>query len=220
MKNKTVVIWDWNGTIVDDGFVFVKIMNFFLKEKNLPLINTTKYRDVFEFPLIKYYSKLGFDFNEESFESLGGRFIEQYKKYRFSADLFPNIKETISWLNNVGAIQFVVSAQENSLLASAVQHYGLSPFFVSYHGVNNLLALKKIELAKKIKKLYISPGDQLVVIGDTLHDLEVANSIDAFPILVSFGHCSAERLTKKHSIVCNSVAQLKNILSNRFGCIN
>ena len=64
MKNKTVVIWDWNGTIVDDAFVFVKIMNFFLKEKKLPLINIAKYRDVFEFPLINYYSKLGFDFNE------------------------------------------------------------------------------------------------------------------------------------------------------------
>ena len=220
MKNKTVVIWDWNGTIVDDAFVFVKIMNFFLKEKNLPLINTTKYRDVFEFPLINYYSKLGFDFNEESFENLGVRFIEQYKKHRFSADLFPDIKKTISFLNNMGCFQFVVSAQEDSLLSSAVRHYGLSQFFVSCHGVNNLLALKKIELAKKIKKLYVNPEDRLVVIGDTLHDLEVASSIGAVPILVSFGHFSAERLTKKHSIVCHSVSQLKNILTNTFSYIN
>ena len=33
MNKKMIVVWDWNGTIVDDAFVFVNIMNSYLKKK-------------------------------------------------------------------------------------------------------------------------------------------------------------------------------------------
>ena len=216
MKNKIVIIWDWNGTIVDDASVFVKIMNFFLKEKKLPLININQYRNLFEFPLINYYSKLGFDFKEEGFESLGGRFIEQYKKHRFSASLFPKIRHTLAWLDDYGCSQFVVSAQEHSLLSSAIKYYSLSDFFVAYYGVDNVLALNKLELAKKLKKKFITSGDRVFVIGDTLHDLEVAKSIGAVSVLVSFGHYSRKRLINHGAFVCSSVEELKKILINQF----
>jgi phosphoglycolate phosphatase len=127
-------------------------MNLFLKERNLPLIDVEQYKRYFEFPLINYYSRLGFDFNEESFEELGVRFIRQYKKHRFSADLFPGIKKLLAWLNNSGCSQFVVSAQEHSLLSSAVKHYNLNDFFVDCRGVDNLFAFKKIEIAKQLKQ--------------------------------------------------------------------
>ena len=58
MKNKFVIFWDWNGTIVDDAFLFVKIMNSFLREKKLPLIDIKQYKSFFGFPLIQYYKKL------------------------------------------------------------------------------------------------------------------------------------------------------------------
>ena len=37
--NNFVVVWDWNGTIVDDAQLFVDIMNLFLIEQHLPLID-------------------------------------------------------------------------------------------------------------------------------------------------------------------------------------
>ena len=42
MKYKNI-IWDWNGTIVDDAFLFVDIMNKTLQKHNLPLINLKEY---------------------------------------------------------------------------------------------------------------------------------------------------------------------------------
>ena len=45
-------------------------MNKILKKRNLPRIDLKKYREIFDFPVTEYYSKLGFDFSEESFEEL------------------------------------------------------------------------------------------------------------------------------------------------------
>ena len=97
--NDCAVIWDWNGTIVDDAQLFVDIMNSFLKEQRLPLINVAVYRESFEFPIINYYRRLGFDFKKESFESLGSRFIDIYQQKCFNAPLFPGVFDIIKSLN-------------------------------------------------------------------------------------------------------------------------
>ena len=47
-----IFVWDWNGTIVDDAQLFVDIMNLFLKEQRLPLIDVEVYRENFEFPIM------------------------------------------------------------------------------------------------------------------------------------------------------------------------
>ena len=65
-KNKSAIIWDWNGTIVDDAQVFVDIMNVFLNEKKLKNISIKDYNNNFVFPVENYYTSLGFDFSKES----------------------------------------------------------------------------------------------------------------------------------------------------------
>ena len=77
MKYKHVV-WDWNGTLVDDTWLFVDIMNGVLKDRNLKGITLDDYRAVFDFPVENYYSKLGFNFSEEAFETAGLDFIKIY----------------------------------------------------------------------------------------------------------------------------------------------
>ena len=60
------IIWDWNGTLIDDAWLFVEIMNEELKERMLPQINIQDYRQHFTFPVKKYYERLGFDFQKEN----------------------------------------------------------------------------------------------------------------------------------------------------------
>ena len=84
------IIWDWNGTLIDDSWLFVEIMNGELKERNLPLITISDYRKKFTFPVKKYYENLGFDFEKENFKEVGYNFIQKFKKRKFEAQLFPN----------------------------------------------------------------------------------------------------------------------------------
>ena len=65
------VVWDWNGTLLDDVEVCIQTVNAMLHQRNLPLIeNVNQYQSVFTFPVIDYYRQVGFDLNRERFEDL------------------------------------------------------------------------------------------------------------------------------------------------------
>ncbi len=83
MKQIKNIIWDWNGTIVNDAFLFVEIMNEFLEKKGLPLIALEDYKNSFCFPITRYWKSLGFVFTKKSFEILNGKFIKKYKEKMF-----------------------------------------------------------------------------------------------------------------------------------------
>ena len=81
------VIWDWNGTLVDDAWLFVDLMNCVLKKRRLPIINIADYQNTFCFPLEDYYKKLGFDFDKEPFEIAGDEFVSYYGKNFYKTNL-------------------------------------------------------------------------------------------------------------------------------------
>ena len=85
MKYKHIV-WDWNGTLLDDRWLCVESINRILKKRKMPLTLEKTYKETFCFPVIKYYETLGFDFIKESFKDLSIEFIEYYKDnfYRLS----------------------------------------------------------------------------------------------------------------------------------------
>ena len=59
----TDVIWDFNGTILDDVAAGIASVNKMLSDRGLPTIKDEEhYRKIFRFPIIEYYRALGFDF--------------------------------------------------------------------------------------------------------------------------------------------------------------
>ena len=213
-NNNFSIIWDWNGTLVDDAPVFIKIMNFFLTQRNLPLITLEDYRRSFVFPVKNYYKNLGFDFSKESFDNLSIEFIDKYKKAMFSPPLVKNIKSLLFELNQKKIIQTVVSAQENNLLKQAVNHYNIENYFCYVQGTNNYQATGKINIAKKVFKQRLKQCRKTILIGDTEHDAEVARALRIDCCLVSYGHCTKAKLLKTSFPVVDSVEELREMLFN------
>ena len=63
------ILWDWNGTLLDDAWLCVDVMNSMLTERKLQPLTLQRYRDIFSFPVKDYYLLLGFDFEKEPFET-------------------------------------------------------------------------------------------------------------------------------------------------------
>ena len=51
LEGKEHIIWDWNGTILNDVEHAVMVMNTLLDEHQLPLIDRDYYREIFDFPV-------------------------------------------------------------------------------------------------------------------------------------------------------------------------
>ena len=58
----TNIIWDWNGTLLNDTELSIKCINTLLKRRSLPLLSAEQYREVFGFPIREYYQRIGLDF--------------------------------------------------------------------------------------------------------------------------------------------------------------
>ncbi len=216
MKNRPVVVWDWNGTLVDDAFVFVDIMNFFLQQYSLKKISLKDYRQHFCFPVKKYYSFLGFNLTNKQFESLSDCFIKKYKKNMFKPLLKEGVVEVLKKLSSKNFSQVIVSAQEQSLLNASVEHYGLHCYFEGVYGLKNNFAISKAALVKQKIQPFVKEGRPVLFVGDTVHDVEVSRLVGAGCCLVSWGHNSSANLLKKKVFVASSPSCLFNYINTFF----
>src|SRR3712207_913570 len=76
--DKKHVIWDWNGTLLNDVDHAIETMNHLLTDHSLPILDKARYQKIFDFPVKGYYDSLGFDYAKESFESLCHRFVDRF----------------------------------------------------------------------------------------------------------------------------------------------
>ena len=206
------IIWDWNGTLIDDAWLFVEIMNGELKERNLPLINVKDYRKHFTFPVKKYYENLGFDFEKENFQEVGFNFIQKFKKRKFEAQLFNESLQILTFARNRGIQQSIVSAQEHHLLNETIKHYNINHYFEYVAGIEHYYADDKIKIAKKVRKKIPFDNNEIMIIGDSAHDSEVARHLKINCILFSGGHYSKERLLKCQNLIIENHLELKKKL--------
>ena len=69
MPKYKYIIWDWNGTILDDLMLNLEVENTLLSRRGRKLISgIEEYHEKFQFPIIKFYEELDFDFENEKFE--------------------------------------------------------------------------------------------------------------------------------------------------------
>ena len=211
MKIKNI-IWDWNGTVVDDAWVFVDIMNSVLKREGLPLTSLREYKKNFCFPIQKYWQNLGFKFNQKEFIVLNRDFIEKYQSKLFFPKLHVGMLDLLFSIKKQAVRQFVLSASEQNLLNKSIEHYNVKGVFCDVFGVDNLNAVGKVERGRFLLKKYHLKAKETLLIGDTEYDWEVAQNLGCRIILISHGHINHKRLQKTGCLVLKNVDELNKYL--------
>jgi len=203
------IIWDWNGTLINDIWLVVEIMNKMLKKRSLSEIDSKKYREIFDFPVIGYYAKLGFDFSKESFEELTVEFISEYYERFNECKLFDGAEEVLKGISDRGISQSILSASKEDVLIEKIKYYRIEKYFCRIMGLENHYAESKVERGKKwIAELNLNPQDVLLM-GDTAHDYDVSKHMGCDCLLIANGHYSYGRLAK---LGIDVVSTLKEII--------
>ncbi len=189
------VIWDWNGTLLDDVHLSVEVICSLLETHGLAPITVEAYRAKFRFPVVQYYEDLGFDFVAKPFARMADLFIESYNAKVKRCQLFPGAPELIGELNSRGTRQSILSAARESDLTELVRHYGLDIHLDHVCGLSDHYAAGKVERGRlMLQESGINPQD-CVLVGDTEHDAEVAYALGIAAVVLADGHQDAERLS-------------------------
>lgn len=202
------IIWDWNGTLLDDLDYCISTINVLLKKRKLPLLNRNTYKDIFSFPVKNYYQAIGFDFEKEDFEIPAQEFIDIYNRDVKSCALHPSANKVLAFFQNRGIRQFVLSAMKQNMLEETLKHQNIFHFFEGVAGLNDHYAVSKIERGEQLITEFGIKKTNTWMIGDTIHDFEVAEKLGLKCILIADGHQSAERLKSTNSKLAESLEQL------------
>lgn len=210
IKNVNTIIWDWNGTLLADVDICIQAMNRLLEPRQLPVLNFDSYRRVFTFPVVNYYKQLGFDFKHDPFEKVGIDFIAIYHELVDSVQLANNAVACLEWFKAMGKKQYILSAMEQQSLLRTVSYHGIHSYFEGLTGISDFYGGGKIDSGRRLfAQNPIDPATTWLI-GDTIHDAEVAHELGCKCVLTAHGHQSPERLMEVGVPVIKSLAELPN----------
>jgi Predicted phosphatases len=205
--NYSHVLWDFNGTLLNDVKAGIQSANVLLRRRNLKTIDSVDdYRAIFCFPIIQYYKQLGLDLEKEAFNDLAEEWMEQYLRFSKQADLFDGVLDVLSHIKELNISQVMLSATEKNMLSRQLDEYKLNVYFDQILGLENIHAYSKVDIAKEWKDT-VNPI-KAVMIGDTVHDFEVASEIGIKCILIANGHQGRKVLNNCNVPVLNSIKDL------------
>ena len=206
------IIWDWNGTLLNDKELCVQSINKLLHDRSLPELSMDRYLNVFGFPVIDYYKRIGFNFDHEPFEIPANQFIEHYSSGINNCNLFSEVNSVLSSLHEMGIQQMVLSAMEQIKLEQSIANLNIDHYFEKISGLNHDYATTKEENGiRMIEENDIQTG-KTVLIGDTTHDFEVAQRLNCRCILIAQGHQHKSILEQTGATVLNSLDKLPEII--------
>jgi phosphoglycolate phosphatase len=214
IKGKTLVIWDWNGTLLNDRAVCIASMNRMLARRGMMLVSETRYMELFRFPVKDYYTDLGFDFACESFESLSVEFIEHYRELQPAASLHAGAVDLLAAFRSLGLRQIILSAMERSTLIQDVYDRGITGYFEAILGAEDHYANGKAAIARDYLFASGLGAGEIIMLGDTEHDFDVSAILGCACILISQGHHDTARLMATGTHVQKNLPEVLNFLIN------
>ena len=209
MAKYTHIIWDWNGTLLNDISASLASVNDMLALRGKPPMDIDFYKECIGVPIIKFYEK-AFDMEKEDYSVIIKQYNEGYLRHLCDCSLSIGAVEMLELFKEQGIKQAIVSSSNNEQVCQNVKKYGIFDYFDAVLGASDFYAGSKIERAAT----YIgnNKNSKVLVIGDIEHDAEMASQLGADCVLLSSGHENPERLYGAKATVIDTLYELKSIV--------
>ena len=183
------VIWDYNGTLLNDvAACFFCVNTLLVRHGHAPFPDLGAYRRTFGFPIRDYYRKAGFDFSVTPYDALAVEFMAMYDAAEPDIPLSDGVVETLAEIRARGIRQIVLSAAKESDLRKQIEKRGIGGYFDEILGISDIYAASKLHIARDWLRTTPHPPASMLLIGDTLHDAETAHELGCRCVLFRGGH--------------------------------
>ena len=206
------VFFDFNGTLIDDLKLSFNIQKDIKKTFNLNSMTLDEYLNNFKFPVIELYLYLGLP--KERFKEVSVFFFEEYnKRMAKETKVAKGAIRLLKKLKKDGRNVYLLTACEKELLYKQLALFKIEKYFDGIACVEDKNATGKIEVGKKFVKDNNIDTSISCLIGDTVHDFEVAKALNMQSILYTKGHNSVELLKKcENALIINSLNEINKYL--------
>ncbi|MFI5493105.1 HAD family hydrolase [Actinoplanes sp. NPDC051859] len=190
---RTHLVWDWNGTLLDDLTLVVSATNDTFAAVGGRSVEADEHRQRFRRPVSEFYAEiLERAITDEEFEELDRIF---HQAYRLGLTTIPLVADAEAAIKSWSGTQSLLSMWFHDELIPAVESRGLSGVFARIDGRPTEVdgGFKAGHLARHLTELGVA-GEQAVLIGDSIDDADAAASVGAKCVLYTGGFTDPTRL--------------------------
>ena len=192
MKYKNI-LWDWNGTILNDTPVAFEATNILLKRYGYPTITLEYYRDNMDTPIVNFYSKI-FDLSKHDMQRLDDEWGVLYHQLSDKIGLHKGVEELLRFFAEENCRQIVLSAFKTEEITKYARKFSIERYFENILGTQNIVMESKTMRGKKYMQEHNLHPEQTLYIGDTVHDCDTARELGIDCVLFSGGQQSPKLL--------------------------
>lgn len=198
-----LVAFDWNGTIFSDTYAIYESVNEVFKSLKLNSITLKDFQNYFDVPVTKTYLGLGApeELLNKRAKDIVRVFHSSYEPRAAKVRTRAYAKELLEWLSKNNIESIIFSNHIDEPIKKQLKRLKIEKYFSevlanieldsSFNGRNKHEKLKNYLTANKL-----SP-DEVLIVGDTIEEIEIGKDIGAIVVALTGGNCSTLRL-KKH----------------------
>jgi phosphoglycolate phosphatase-like HAD superfamily hydrolase len=202
----THLVWDWNGTLLNDLSLVVTSTNQAIATVDGPVLTPEQHRVAFRRPVADYYADvLGRVVDAEEFGRLDRIFHDAYRAGLTTCALAEDAEQA---MRNWSGTQSLLSMWFHEELVPLVETYGLTPTFRRIDGLRTTVGgdRKAVHLDRHLSELGVDPSET-VLIGDSIDDADAAEAVGATCILYAGGFTDPDRLRARGVPVAETLSE-------------
>jgi phosphoglycolate phosphatase len=198
-----LVFFDWNGTLLSDATANLEATNDVLRLFSIKSMTIKTFRDLFEVPITKFYSKVGVDEKLffENHSKIQETFHGSYEKHSERCKTRIGTGVLLKWLHSEGIRSVILSNHTVEGIEKHLKRLKLEKYVDAVLANDNIMSTGVKDKAKYAEDYVKEKGfgpSQILVVGDAPEEAKIARQLNAKSVLV-FGGWYSERRLKEAS---------------------
>jgi phosphoglycolate phosphatase len=203
------VIWDWNGTLFDDAQLCWEICREMVSAQGGGPLSFEDFRERFCIPVEQFWhSLMQRRIPREEFLEIGETFHKIYLGRRKECSLHESAESVLKLLADRGVTHSILSSHPQAYLESGVEFCGVGHYFELLTGHPAEGGSSKVPLGETHLKKLRFMKDEIALIGDTVHDYELAQVLGVPAVLFSGGAQAVSRLRATSAPIIDHLSEL------------
>ena len=208
-KKYQLIIFDWDGTIIDSQAHIINSMKQAMSDENLPVPEDARIRHVIGLSLDRAILSLSPELDQLTIERIASNYRRHFFANMNQSELFEGVAETIQDLHASGYFLAVATGKGRKGLDMALKNTGLEPFFhITRCADETRSKPDPLMLDEILTDLDLDP-EKAIMVGDTSYDIDMACNIKMDCIAVTYGMHDVQHLKSSNpTYLIDSIDQL------------